>query len=283
VVSLATTIDGYDAAFVDRVVPLVDLVEITPDRWAKWQPSSPAAIPDVGLAFLTNVAERVPLVLHGVGLSIGSHDRCSETYVRWLDQLFSSFPIRWHSEHLAYSEVDGEPLGTMVELPRTEAVADLVAGRIRRLQDRYRVPFLLENVAFMLPEEGPQEYSRAGFLNAIVDRTGCGLLLDVYNLECDRHNFGFDIDAFLGEVDLGAVREIHIANGTRHKGFRLDIHSRLTADSTVDLARRAAARCPNLEAIVFELLYEAVDVLGHDAIAAELVRLREGLSLARAC
>ena len=65
----------------------------------------------------------------------------------------------------------------------------------------------------MLPDPDG-DYDEAGFLNELCKRTGCGLVLDVYNLECDAHNHGLDIDRFLGVLQLGAVHELHVAGGT---------------------------------------------------------------------
>jgi uncharacterized protein (UPF0276 family) len=275
---LATTIEGYDAELVERVVPLVDMIEISPDRWVREQ-DGVASIPRSALDFIAGLARQAPLVVHGVGLSIGSYDHWSQAYIGLLDQLFEAVPIRWHSEHLGYAEVEGEPLGTMVELPRSREALRLVSQRVRAIQRRYGVPFLLENVARALPDDGTEQFSPAGFVNEIVADTGCGLLLDVYNLECDRHNIGLNIADFLDELDLRAVREIHIAGGTLYKGFRLDIHSRLVEDSTIALAREAMSRCPAAEVVVFEILDEAVAALGARAVAAELVRLRGRLGL----
>jgi hypothetical protein len=164
----------------------------------------------------------------------------------------------------------------MLALPRTQEALDLVSTRVERLQRRYNKEFLLEHVIRLLPEP-EAEYSDAGFLNALVKRTGCGLIVDAYNLECDQVNYGFDVDAFLDELDMQAVREIHLAGGVQHNGFQLDIHSRQTADSTVALAARIMARASGLRLITYELLTEAIPLLGHEAICAELRRLRRAL------
>jgi uncharacterized protein (UPF0276 family) len=214
------------------------------------------------------------IIVHGVGLSIGSYDGWCERYLQMLDQLFEQVEIAWHSEHLAYSMVEGEFLGTMLTLPRTEQVLDMVCERILALQHRYGVPFLLEHAISLLPEYD-SEYSQAGFLNALTERTGCGLILDAYNLECDAYNQGLDISAFLAELRLQHVREIHLANGVNMHGFQLDVHSRPTRESTITLAEEVVARARGaVQVVTYELLREAVPALGHDTIVKELERLR---------
>jgi len=98
--------------------------------------------------------------------------------------------------------------------------------------------------------------------------------LDAYNLECDAHNHGFDISAFLSELQLANVRELHVACGVEHNGFLLDVHSQLTRSSTVGLAQEVIRQCDGkTQVVVYEFMPEAVPGLGHDAIAQELGRL----------
>src|SRR5206468_467138 len=125
-------------------------------------------------------------------------------------------------------------------------------------QERYKLPFLLENIVHVLPDLAG-DYSDAGFLNALTDRTGCGLIMDVYNLECDAHNHKFDIRAFLNELQLTNVREIHVACGVEHNGFLLDVHSQLTRRSTVELAQHVVKQSVGrAEVVVYEFMPEAV-------------------------
>lgn len=223
------------------------------------------------------LCEQVDLIAHGVGLSIGSFDHWNEGYLCLIDALFARFDLAWHSEHLACTLVADEHVGTMLPLPRTEEVLDLICERVWRLQDRYRVPFLLEHIVHLLPDP-PAEYTPARFLNAITSRTGCGLILDAYNLECDAHNNGLDIPAFLDELDFSAVRELHLAGGGELDGFHLDIHSGLVRDSTLTLGLDIIRRAPELSVVTYEFLKEAMPLLSHDAICAELARIRTAIS-----
>jgi uncharacterized protein (UPF0276 family) len=273
--ALATTYEGDDIALLERIVPLIDGIEISPDAIARSDAKRACLRPEV-LDEYAAVAECVEFIAHGIGLSIGSFDHWEEGYLHLLDELFERFDLEWHSEHLACTVVAGENVGTMFPLPRTEEVLDLVCERIRLIQERYRVPFLLEHVIHLLPD-APAEFTSAGFLNAITSRTGCGLVLDAYNLECDAFNQGLDIMAFLAELDLGPVRELHLAGGVQHNGFQLDIHSGKTRDRTLVLAREIIKRAPGLRVVTFEFLKEAIVLLGHDSICDELKRIRKAI------
>lgn len=273
--ALAVTYEGDDRALLERIVPLVDTIEISPDAIARSDSQHASLRPEV-LDEYAAVAPQIKFIAHGVGLSIGSFDHWDEGYLRLLDELFARFELEWHSEHLACTVVAGENTGTMFPMPRTEEALDLICERVRLIQERYPVPFLLEHVIHLLPD-APAEFTPAGFLNAITSRTGCGLVVDAYNLECDAFNQGLDIGAFLDELDLGAVRELHLAGGVQHNGFHLDIHSDTTRDTTLSLALEIVRRAPRLRAVTFEFLKEAVPLLGHDRICAELARIRQAI------
>lgn len=269
---LATTYEGDDPALLERIIPLVDAIEISPDAIASSDTRHARLRPEV-LDEYAALAKPVNFVAHGVGLSIGSFGHWNETYLHLLDELFDHFDLEWHSEHLACTMVNGENVGTMFPLPRTEEALDLVCERVRLIQERYRVPFLLEHVIHLLPE-APAQFTPAGFLNAITSRTGCGLILDAYNLECDLHNQNLDVGTFLDELDMQPVRELHLAGGVQHNGFYLDIHSNPARDSTLELALDIIRRAPRLSVITYEFLKEAIVLLGHDTICAELARIR---------
>src|SRR5215470_7328161 len=270
--ALAVTYDGDDPRLLEHIAPLIDAIEVSPDTIATANGNRTRLRQSV-LDEYSALRRQVDLIAHGIGLSIGSFDRWNDDYLRLLDELFARFDLPWHSEHLAYTTVAGENTGTMLALPRTEEALDLVCERVRRLQERYRVPFLLEHVIQLLPD-APAEYSPAGFLNAVTARTGCGLIVDAYNLECDAHNQGLDIAAFLDELDCSAIRELHLAGGVEHDGFYLDVHSNAVRESTLALGLDIIRRAPTLSVVTYEFLTEAVPVLGHDTICAELARIR---------
>lgn len=272
-VGLGVTYEGRDPALLEKMLPYIDYIEVTPETIAEVKGDEIVLSPEI-MSELKNIGKAVKFIVHGVSLSIGSHEGWSPNYLNLLDSLLEQIDVAWHSEHLGYTKVDGEHLGIMLAMPKTEEALDLVCERVRTIQERYRLPFLLENIVHVIPDF-PGDYSDAGFLNALTERTGCGLILDVYNLECDAHNHGLNIPEFMDEINPTNVRELHVACGVEHNGFLLDVHSQLTRDCTVDLAQRAIKQVAgNAEVVVYEFMPEAVPGLGHDAIAEELRRLR---------
>lgn len=271
--AIGVTYEGRDPALLERMLPFVDYVEITPETIAELDGQKVSLSKEV-MAELKGINKAVQFVVHGVSMSIGSHEGWSQGYFHLLDEILDQVDVAWHSEHLGYTKVDGEHLGIMLAMPKTEQALELVCERVRSIQDRYRLPFLLENIVHVIPDS-PADYTDAAFLNELTARTGCGLILDVYNLECDAHNHGFDIEAFLQELDARAVREVHVACGVEHDGFLLDVHSRPPRPSTVDLARRVVAQSAgSAQVVVYEFMPEAVPGLGRDGVADTLAQLR---------
>lgn len=276
-IPLGTTDTGGDAVLLQRILPLVELIETTPDNLGRVR-GGEVELAEARIEEMQALTKTHRVTAHGVGLSIGSHDGMHDDYLRLLDALFERVGFAWHSDHLGYTRVDGRDLGTMLVLPRLEPVIEMICRRVETIQKRYGVPFLLENVVNLLPAYPHADYTPAGFLNEIARRTGCGLILDVYNLECDVRNQKLDVNAFLDELDFAAVRELHIANGVERHGLLLDVHSRRTRPETRALAADVIARASRAEVIVYELLEQALPVLGHDAVCDELRMLRAELA-----
>ncbi len=272
-VAIGATYEGRDPRLLESMLPFVDCIEVTLETIAEVNDGKVSLSREI-MAELRNMGKAAQIIVHGVSLSIGSHEGMSPTYLHLLDDFLNQVDVAWHSEHLAYTKVDDQHLGIMLAMPKTEEALDTVCHRVESIKRRYPMPFLLENVVHVLPDS-PAEYSDAAFLNELVRRTGCGLILDVYNLECDAHNHKFDIPGFLDELDMTNVRELHVACGVEHNGFLLDVHSRLTRPCTVRLAQNVVERTEeNAEVVVYEFMPEAVPGLGHEAIAGELRRLR---------
>ena len=93
--------EGRDPRFAEAVLPLAEIVEVTPDSVATIRDGR-VVIPRETLDELRAIAGRVPLTLHGVGLSIASADAMNESYLALVDELMSSIDVAWHSEHLGY-------------------------------------------------------------------------------------------------------------------------------------------------------------------------------------
>ena len=217
---------GVGLAFQEELRPFLearpetfDYLEVVPD--ILWEDRGPDATPRYvdrpeGVAFLEGWRATRPVILHSIGLSIGSAERFDLDHVdhiaRWYDWL--RFP--WHSDHLAFHLADGEGgeinAGLTLPLPRDPETLDLLIPRVAAVRKRVPVPFLLENsVAYFDLDEAVWEEPE--FLNRVCASSGCGLLLDLHNLHVNCRNLGGDPHALLDRIDPANIVEIHVAGG----------------------------------------------------------------------
>ena len=263
---------------------LLDFVEVTPEVFHREENvrGRVQMVPDrAALDAARHRCGSLPVVMHGVSLSIGSAHGMHEPCVEMMDRLGKEWPFQWYSEHLHFRSTlgaNGVALNTGIPfpLPPTSEAARLVAGRARFIQNRYGVPFLLENPAHYLPDlpADSEVGDEFGLMNTIVTSAGSGQLLDLHNLHCNAINFGFDAEAALDRVPLDRVGEIHIAGGSWREGFYMDAHDGRVPEPVWDLLELALARAPVVSGVVFEILDEYLEHLGPDRISRELERAR---------
>src|SRR5580658_1194554 len=80
---------------------------------------------------LNQIAERYPIVMHGVSLSVGSTDPLNFDYLGRLRQLAREVRARWVSDHLCWTGVAGRNTHDLLPLPLNEEILAHVAGRVR--------------------------------------------------------------------------------------------------------------------------------------------------------
>jgi uncharacterized protein (UPF0276 family) len=68
-----------------------------------------------------------------------------------------------------------------------------------------------------------------------LDRTGCGLLLDVTNLFINSQNHGYDPVEFLKTIPPERIIQLHFVGGMMKDGKWIDNHSQNTQDDIFQL------------------------------------------------
>ena len=104
----------------------------------------------------------------------------------------------------------------------------------------------------MFPES---TYEEIAFLEAIVQRTGCGLLLDVNNVYVSSTNHNRRPEDYIDRFPLAHVGEVHLAGhaeDTDDNGARLliDSHDRRVVDDVWQLYDRAIQRIGALPTLI---------------------------------
>jgi len=281
---------GYFHDLILRHLDIIDYIEISPDIFCEeiicvdtsngYERKFHLDISKLQDALA--IGNRCPVVVHGLSLSIGSVSGWNSDYLNILDQYSQQQLFAWHSEHLGFMLVKNEDgaenhAGLILTMQFTQEALDLLCPRIQHLCTRYQVPFLIENTTYYLPDfiaADKQQWDEVDFLNQLLACTSCGLLLDLYNFYCNAINFGFDPYAALSRLQLDRVVEIHVAGGVTHEGFLLDVHSREVPEPVWDLLAWILPKVPNLCAITYELLEQALNVTGEEKIIAQLQRCK---------
>lgn len=166
--------------------------------------------------------ERFPFVCHGLSLSIGSPAPLNTELLLAVKKLMREHGIRYYSEHLSYCSDSGQ-LYDLLPIPFTEEAVDYVAERIQRAQDILGQRIAIENSSYYCAPQ--QEMSESEFINAVINKADCALLLDVNNIYVNSINHGYDPYEFLASLPGERTAYIHIA-GHYHEAedLRVDTH-----------------------------------------------------------
>ena len=186
------------------------------------------------IAQLRHLAERFPISVHGVGLSIGGEGDLDRDHLARLKHLIGWLNPASFSEHLAWSTHDSHFFNDLLPLPYTARTLDRVATHINQVQDAVGRQMLLENPSSYLAFT-ESTMSETDFLHEVVRRTGCGLLLDVNNVFVSATNLGTSPQAYIDAFPLAAVGEIHLGGHDEDADetgapLLIDSHGREVAD-----------------------------------------------------
>ncbi len=166
--------------------------------------------------------ERFPFVCHGLSLSIGSPAPLNTELLLAIKQLMREHGIRYYSEHLSYCSDQGQ-LYDLLPIPFTEEAVDYVAERIQRAQDILGQRIAMENSSYYCAPQ--QEMSESEFINAVIKKADCALLLDVNNIYVNSINHQYDPYEFLASLPGERTAYIHIAGHYKEaEDLRVDTH-----------------------------------------------------------
>lgn len=201
------------------------------------------------LAVLEKVRAEVPVVLHGVSLSVGAVDPLPRRHLAELRRLVDRIEPALVSDHLCWGTHRGHYVHDLLPLPYTEESLAHVAARVHAVQERIGRRLLLENpsayVAFR--DSTIPEWE---FLGELSRRTGCGVLLDVNNVHVSARNLGFDPQRYLAGVPVEAVGYVHLAGHTDRGTHLLDTHDGAVPPPVWALYRAAVRRFGRVPSLV---------------------------------
>lgn len=209
---------GLLSALQDADPAAVDFLECAPENWI-------GVGGRLGAAFGT-LAERHRLTCHGLSLSLGGPAPLDETFVARIARFLERHRVPLYSEHLSWCSDDGQ-LYDLLPLPFTEEAVAHVSARIRRVQEILGRRIAIENVSYYaaLPAGPSHALDEADFINAVLERADCDLLLDVNNIHVNAVNHGYDPGAFLRRMPSARIACYHVAgHHDESPDLKIDTH-----------------------------------------------------------
>ena len=199
--------------------------------------------------YLQTFREKYPVTFHGVGLSIGSTEPLNQDYLSKLKRLKQEIQPAWVSDHLCWTSAHGIVTHDLIPLPYTESVIHHLVDRISQVQDYLGEALVIENVSSYLQFK-QTEMTEWDFINAVTEKSGCKLLLDVNNIYVSAYNHGFNAEDYLNAMPKECIVEIHLA-GYEDKGTHLlDTHSRQVTPPVWDLFEKTIKRFGDLPVLI---------------------------------
>jgi uncharacterized protein len=201
------------------------------------------------IAVLEKVRRDMPVVLHGVSLSIGSVDPLSDHHLEELGRLVRRIQPALVSDHLCWGTHGGRYLHDLLPLPYTEEALAHVVRRVEQVQERLGRQILLENVSSYVAFRG-STMPEWEFLSEVARRADCGILLDVNNIYVSARNHRLDPLDYLAGVPKDRVGQFHLAGHSDKGRYLLDTHDHPVPDAVWELYRQAVRRFGRISALV---------------------------------
>ena len=224
---------------------------------------------------LDRVAERYPVVMHGVSLSIGSTDPLDYEYLGKLKRLAAEVKPRWISDHLCWTGVLGLNAHDLLPIPLNEETLAHVVQRIRAVQDFLERPLVLEN---------PSSYvtfaqitmSEWEFVGRMAEAADCGLLLDVNNVYVSSVNHDFDPMEYVEQVPHERIVQCHLAGHQNYQTHIIDTHD----DHVILRVWELYRRLHQLTGGVSTLLEWDAEIPEFPVVHAEVLKARQFMGAA---
>jgi len=216
----------YFSQFESQVPKVVHWVEVIAENYT---PLKDGTLKKNRIEKLLKVREQVPVVLHSVSLSLGSTQKIDLQFLNHYKLLIDIIKPPWISDHLCFTNHHGIESHDLLPLPYTKESLNTFVNKIDFLQSKFKVPFLVENVSSYL-EFKDSEMEEWDFINQILKKSGCGLLLDINNVYVSSINHGFSAKHFLEKINKHSIAQIHLAGHYNRGDILIDTHAESICD-----------------------------------------------------
>jgi hypothetical protein len=198
---------------------------------------------------LEAIAEHYPLTLHCVGMSLASVEPLDLDYCQKIKALSKRVNAHWISEHLCFSAALGAYSHDLLPIPYHQETLAHCVQRVVQIQEVLGERILVENVSSYMTFEN-SEMSEIEFINALAEQADCDLLIDVNNIYVNQLNHGLDSKAYIDQLPLERVKEIHLAGYQQQENFVLDAHNNPVSEPVWQLYQRLIKKQPSIPTLI---------------------------------
>jgi uncharacterized protein (UPF0276 family) len=212
-------------------------------------------------------------LMHSIGFPVGGSRAPDEIEYPLHHAMIDALGVPWMSEHLSFNkaECNGREFVTNYMLPplQTPAGVQAAAETIRVMRSNLPVPVAVETGVNYL-RTIPGHISDGAFIRQVVEEGDCFILLDLHNILTNEINGRQPMEAFLAEIPLERVVELHVAGGKMRGDYYIDSHSGKIPDHLLATAKKLIPDLPNLGAIIFEIFPDYLADIGSGLVQKDL-------------
>lgn len=193
------------------------------------------------LYFLDQITEKYPVVMHGVSMSLGSHDPLDMDYMKQVKELAERTEAKWISDHMCFTGVDNVNAHDLLPLPYTDEAIKHVSKKIEQAQDFLGRQILVENASTYITYK-QSAMTEWEFTKAVAEESDSLILLDVNNIFVSAYNHGFDPLEYLDGIPAERVQQHHLAGHSQYDGYIIDTHDNDVVEGVWELYAEAIKR-----------------------------------------
>jgi uncharacterized protein (UPF0276 family) len=210
----------------------IDFLEIVADHYID--------APVEKLAELDLLRKHFVLIPHAINLSLGSSEGIDESYLKKLASVINRIDPPYWSEHISFTKAGGIEIGHLSPVPFQKESLEVLWKNIDHAARFINKPLILENISYLvnLPSA---EMKEEEFLNRLLSKVDCGLLLDVTNLFYNSSNHQYDLENFLSVIPKEKIVQLHFTGGIYREGKFIDNHSSMTPDEVWSVMKKVLA------------------------------------------
>ena len=244
----------------NSTVGAIDFLEVAPENWI--------SIGGQLKEEFEGLTEAYPLLCHGLSLSLGSPAPLDKKFLKQVKDFLARYSVCYYSEHLSYCSDEGH-LYDLMPIPFTPAAADYVADRICEVQDFLGQRIAIENIsAYVAPAKAMSE---TDFINRVLEKSDCQLLLDVNNVYVNSVNFGFDPKQYIKALPTERIAYCHIAG---HYNEAADLIVDTHGAKVIEKVWALLDKTYEMHGVIPTLLERDFNFPNFDSLLSEVERIR---------